>query len=285
MSTPGPKVIPEAVKMPTKKSVISDRLEDYSWLIFGKKKIGKTTLIAQFENVFLFPTEPGSKAISVYQPTDKKGNPRVLDSWPLFCGYVDGYLEDTETYGPSCVDIIDKAYELAFDHTCHVLGIEHPNDEKDYGKSWQAINKECMRVVKKLLADRRGCFLLSHVKQREVENPLTGEVSEKLFCSLSGRIHEEITGIVDVWAYYGYHKTERRLWINGHEDIDCGTRIENRFLDSETGKQLSYIPMGDSPAESKENLLKAFENEISTAKRDHVPKKGGVKLKKRKVNK
>jgi hypothetical protein len=282
MIAPGAKTVPDKVIMPTEKSKVSDRLEDYSWLLFGKKKIGKTTLAAQFPNVFFFPTEPGGKAISAYQPLDEEGHQKVIETWSEFCGYVEGYRKKKKTYGPSCVDVVDKAYQMCFAHMCdNILHIEHPNDEKDYGKSWQAINNECMRVVKQLVADPRGCVLISHAKVREVEDPLTGATRDILQCTLSGRIHDEITGIVDIWAYYGYKGNERRLYIRGSEDIDCGVRLgmDDRFVDSETGDPLEYIPMGGNPKESYENLLKAFANELSVERHDHKVKKGGKKIK------
>lgn len=269
------------INMPTEKSELSQKLSDYSILLFGKKKIGKTTLAAEFPNVFYLPTEPGNKSISVFQPLDKQGKGKVLETWAEFCSYVEGYLKDRKTYGASCVDVMDKAYQIGFAHMCEVLGIEHPNDEKDYGKSWQAINNEVMRVIRRLIGDPRGCILISHEKVREVEDKITGEVKDVVQCSLSGRIHDEITGIVDIWAYYTYKDRERRLYIRGEENIDCGTRLTERFLDKESGEPLLYIPMGDSPKEGYENLLKAFDNDLSLER----PKAGGgVKKKKRKLS-
>jgi len=242
-------------------------ISDFSFLIFGEKKIGKTTLVSKFPKVFFFPTEPGTKAIRVFQPLDKKGHRKVIDSWQEFEGYVNGYLEYVgDRYGANCVDVADGAYELCFDYMCkNVLFVDHPQDANDYGKSWKEITKEFKRVMGKLIASPGGHVSLSHVKVRETEHWFTGDQWEQIKSSLSGAGHEYITATVDLWAYYGYFRNERRLWITGNEKLDAGNRIQEmgRFRDKESGELINYIPMGKSAEEGYDNLLKAFENDLT----------------------
>ena len=53
--------------LPTEKSKPSSRLGDYTWLIYGAKKIGKTSLVAQFPETLILSFEPGTKALEVFQ--------------------------------------------------------------------------------------------------------------------------------------------------------------------------------------------------------------------------
>ncbi len=43
--------------LPTQRSQIAESLEDYSMLIYGQKKIGKTTLLAEFLEAFFLMFE------------------------------------------------------------------------------------------------------------------------------------------------------------------------------------------------------------------------------------
>ena len=51
----------EIIKLPTKKSKIESDLSKYSILLYGKIKIGKTSLAAQFPDALFLMTEPGGK--------------------------------------------------------------------------------------------------------------------------------------------------------------------------------------------------------------------------------
>ncbi|HOK47887.1 MAG TPA: AAA family ATPase, partial [Bryobacteraceae bacterium] len=53
--------------LPTKKTPPRANLGDYSILIYGPTKIGKTTLASQFPEALFLATEPGLNALEAYQ--------------------------------------------------------------------------------------------------------------------------------------------------------------------------------------------------------------------------
>ena len=247
----------------------SNNLWDYSMLIFGERKIGKTTLCAQVDKAFFFPCEPGTKAVAVYQPMDKDQNPIHINSWAMMKQYVKAFLTD-DYFECAVIDTIDAMYTLAKDYVCDKLAIAHPQDA-EWGKAWGMITDEVKSVIDAILQSRKGLIMLSHMVIREVET-WDGDTFEQLRCSLAGKTGDYITGVVDFWAYYGYEETTRKLFIRGNQMLDAGTRLETHFLSPE-GERLEWIPMGNSPRESFKNITNAFNNCLTDPVKIKKPKK------------
>ena len=66
--------------LPTERTQPCDSLQDYSILLYGEKKIGKTTLTSMFKKAFFMLCEPGGKALSLYS--------RPVRNWLEFKAYV-----------------------------------------------------------------------------------------------------------------------------------------------------------------------------------------------------
>lgn len=252
-----------------------ENLEDYLILMYGERKIGKTSLWSRFPDAFFLMCDPGGKALRLYQPMDEEGKPKAITTWNEFKGYVDA-LEDSK-FGPFIVDTADRAYELCFDHMCkNVLYLDHPADADDYGKSWGQINAEFMHTIERLISFGRGVVLLSHAVLRKSRI----DKAERLQCSLSGSIGDKITGIVDVWGYYGYEGPHRYWQIRGEQDIDAGCRLEEHFQNTD-GSPIKRIYMGTSADEARDNLLKAYRNETVRSPAARTPSRPAKRGKKR----
>jgi AAA domain len=105
--------------LPTARSVPSNRFFDYSWLCFGEKKIGKTTLWSNVEKAMFLMTEPGGRALSIYQVP--------IRNWKEFTGYVQ-LLERDKFYELVVVDTIDLAFKMAEKRALQRLGIDDPSE-------------------------------------------------------------------------------------------------------------------------------------------------------------
>lgn len=236
--------------LPKEKSVPCDKLQDYSSLIYGRKKIGKTTLSSMFKKAFFMLCEPGGKALSLFA--------RPVRNWLEFKAYVRLICKSKE-FENVVIDTADYSYEYCFDYQCKKMVIDHPSDEA-WGKGWKAIKKEYASEINKLLHSGKGVIFISHAREEEIKKR-GGETSNRTASTLSGQAKELLEGLVDIWAFYTYEGDQRVLIIQGDDYIDAGHRVEGRFLYSD-GTPIRRIQMGNSKEEAYENFVAAFENRI-----------------------
>jgi len=249
-----PQVSP--LTLPTERSVPREDLGAYTWLIYGEKKIGKTSLAAQFPDALFTMFEPGGKGLSIYQTP--------IRTWDEFKEYI-RLLKGTDQFRTVIIDTVDIAYERCMAYVGRREGFEHPSDQNDFGKSWQMVAKEFSATIYDLIATGRGVMFLSHAKESEFQEA-SGAKYNKIVPTMSGQVRSFVTGFVDIIAYYGYYGTERRLTVLGSDAVDAGHRIDGRFFSPE-GERVHSIPMGNSPAEGYANILAAFQNQQAEALR------------------
>lgn len=267
------------LSLPTEYTTPSENLSDYSILLYGRKKIGKTTLAAQFakeSKTFFMFTETGGKALSLYA--------RLVTKWEEAMGYLQ-LLEEDQRFDQVVIDIADVIYDYCMEFICSMKGIEHPQDE-GYGKAWNALKTEFSGWIRRILNLNKGVIFISHDRLREIES-FNGTKYEKIVPTLSGQAEDVISGLVDMWFYYTYWGEERVLVIEGDDHIEAGRRVlKNRFY-TPSGDRLKMIPMGNSPEESYENFLLAWNNEFIPENNDfikEVSKKSKLVLSKRNKN-
>jgi hypothetical protein len=239
------------LSLPEGKSEPSDNLQDYSILLFGRKKIGKTTLAAQFKDALFLMCEPGGKALRIRQVAVK--------SWLELKGYVDLAINDKKTR-TVVIDTADFAYEYCMEYVCEKLVIDHPSDE-GYGKGWNAVRKEFTSVIKNILHSGKGVIFISHSKDEEFKTR-HAESFHKTVSSMPGQAKDVLEGLVDIWVNYDYDGKKRVLILGGSEEVDAGHRVDGMFKD-QNGEPIERIPMGRNPAEGYRNLVAAFSNSLS----------------------
>ena len=236
--------------LPKERSRPCDKLQDYSSLIYGRKKIGKTTLASMFKKAFFMLCEPGGKALSLYA--------RPVRNWLEFKAYVRLIIK-SKNFENVVIDTADYSYEYCFDYQCKKMVIDHPADEA-WGKGWKAIKKEYSSEITKLLHSGKGVIFISHAREEEVKKR-GGETYNRTASTLSGQAKELLEGLVDIWAFYTYEGDQRVLIIQGDDYIDAGHRVEGRFLYSD-GSPMEKINMGNSKEEAYTNFVAAFENKL-----------------------
>jgi len=237
-------------ELPTNYSVPKDALGDYSMLIYGEKKIGKTTLASHFPDAIFLMFEPGGKALKIYQ--------QPVRNWREFQKAVALLLQDNR-FQTVVIDTVDIAYELCFDYKCAQLAISHPNDIQDFGSSWRAIRTEFSGQMNLLQLSGKGIVFLSHAQDVEIKRRGGGSF-HKIQATVAKQALSYLEATVDCWAFYGYEGSERRLYIAGDELVGAGHRIKGRFRTKNDLGILS-IPMGKSSKEAYDNLVRAFNNE------------------------
>lgn len=260
------------VSLPETPSTPSAHLGDYSWLLFGAKKIGKTNLASQFPDALFLMTEPGGKALSIYQ--------RSVNNWTEFTGYVK-LLEKDRRFKTQVVDTADLLFKMCERYVCRKRGIDHPSDE-DWGKGWSAVRDEFVHWIQRLVNNGKGTVFISHATEREIKRKSGGSY-HSIQPTLAGQARDVLEGIVDIFAYFDYDEDRRVLTIRGDEFVAAGSRLRNNFRWKD--KEVSVIEMGTSAEEGYANLVACFNNKYQPRVRPTdeaevaAPKKTVVKKK------
>lgn len=256
-----------SLSLPKRNGIPLRNLSDFTYLFYGERKIGKTTIFSQFEDPFFLMFEPGAKALSIRE--------RFCSTWEHFLAYLD-LLEKNPKYCKTVViDTGHGAYERCFDYVCRSFGVEHPTDintEKnkwEASKVWKAIEKEFISAHNRI-ADLDVAFAVTaHSTLREVKRR-DGSIYDKLTIELGSQAFKFYAGVVDVIGYYQYNiKSERVLTIAGDDMVEAGSRVKGHFRYND-GSPIVDIPMGQSEEQAYRNLELAFNNKLK--------KEGGKKL-------
>ena len=256
--------------LPSEQSKPAENLIDYSFLIYGRKKIGKTSLVSRFPGAIIFMFEPGTKAQKVYKlPTDAG----CFTDWKDVRGYVRALQNSKHEFTTACFDPGNKAYDLCMKYVCNKEGISHPGKMKDYGASWKAVSSEFEDIHLQVANADMAFVVLAHEKLEEYDGD-DKKTYMRTVPKFSGATEDFYEGIIDNIFYYHYVGTERFLQIRGTESIVAGTRCEGRFM-TKDGAPIYKIPMGESSDDAWENLQTAWSNEQVLSYGPDEEKKGG----------
>lgn len=263
------KLIKPKFELPKEKSSIHTDMQDYCLLVYGEKKIGKTSMMSYFPNTIFGMCEPGGKSLEIYQTP--------IRNWSDMRQFVDAVCKDT-FFKTVVIDTADYAYEYCMEHVCKELVIDHPSDE-GYGKGWNAVKTEFTKQISKLLHSGKGVIFISHSKEQEIKSRSGGSY-DKITSSMSKQAKDVLEGLVDIWVNYSYDGNRRFLYIQGNDSIDAGHRLKDNFKYAD-GKPIDRIPMGNSPEESYRNFIAAFNNDLASVKTKKPVNKKKLTLKKR----
>lgn len=273
------KINPDEFSLPDEPNEPSNSISDYSILLYGAKKIGKTSLAARFPDAFFLACEPGTKALRVFT--------RPVRSWKDFEGYMKLLEKKKHTFKTVIVDTIDNLYEYAFNHVCLKHMIKHPNEQNDYGATWKEITELFKTGVNRLLNLPRnpGVIFISHDTEKEVELR-SGDKIDRVQPTMAKQAMSVVEAVVDVIVNYHYDGKKRFIRLDGAQDIVAGCRIEEHFIrkDGEPrvgGDRIVSIPMGNTAQDAYDNFILAFDNEQEEVDPEHPPKeKKKLKIKK-----
>lgn len=299
-------------KLPTEPTVPSEDMVDYSFLIYGRKKIGKTSLVSHFPKALLYMFEPGAVALSVYKiPTDG----HCFNDWVDVKGYTRQMKKHLNPFSTAVFDPGNKAYDLCMQHVIKTkLDGKHPGEFKDYGASWRKVTDEFHAIHTEIASLRMAFVAIAHEKYSDFEGA-DGLDYVRTEPKFAGALNEFYEGIIDVIGHYQYIGKERFLQIRGDEFTIAGCRLEGKFLtprgaelhseiceldeddpqelleilrlsELKAKEEIVKIPMGSSSKMAYTNLIRAFNNQQTETFYDHDDSaKGGVLARKKKKKK
>lgn len=191
-------------------------LNNEIFLIYGRPKIGKSTLAAEFPEPVFLATEPGLKYITRIKDEDKK----VIRDWETFCKYNDALAKDKAKYKTIVVDTITNLVKYCNDFVCDREGMSHPSD-KPMGKGWNMVTQEFWTEMNKLTQSGRCIVLVAHSKDMEIKT--RGKDYNRITINLSGKNRDVVTNLPD-----------HILLIDSDYDSDTGK--EERFIRTENSQ-------------------------------------------------
>ena len=248
----------QELTLPDERTKPMESLEDYSILLYGEEKIGKTSFAAQFTDSIVLLCEPGGRALSIYSREPK--------NWKELKGYLK-LLQTSKRFRTVVIDTVDMAYQMCYRFICDREGIAHPKEE-GFAVAWTMIRDEFQDVMSSFLKLKRGVVFTSHAEEREIK-VRTGDSFSRIVPTMSRQARKVIEPMVDMWVYCQHGKTDREFVIRGSDHIAAGHRLELNFVG------LSKIPMGRSAKEAYVNFVAGFNNELAvTNKKVKIKIKG-----------
>jgi hypothetical protein len=280
-------------KLPTKPLPSVSDLGSLTMLLYGERKIGKTSLAAQFPGFFLCAFEKGFSGLDeTYGEliTDKDGKPGTAECWVKFKQIVNALVREQNDYKTIGIDTIDVCYDSCVAYVCYENGWDHPSDAA-YGKGWTAVSDEFIMVVGQLV-NRFGVIFISHAVEREFKDRFAGTF-DKIVPTMTQQAKKYVSSVVDIICYYGYHGNNRLMTIRGSDSVESGNRLQNNFyvlggkqkydelvrrlrelksegsltskLEEEIGSEVALyrvhsVPCGIDAADAYYNFLRAFNN-------------------------
>lgn len=243
--------------LPTGLNQPSDKVSDYTIMLAGEKKIGKSAFAAQFPNHFILECEPGNAKHLTARFRD-------VTSWPVFKKYLE-MLEANPNFAETyIIDDIPSLSSLCQDWVCKQRGIEHPSDQT-HGKGWNAVESEFKRALNRFQALPGGKIYTAHNVYKEYEKK-SGAKFSRLETSCGSQADRYMDAVANMWMVMQYGPNrERIITIQGDELLKAGCDIVGHFIDKVTKKKLINIPMGDSAEQAYMNFCKAWDNEMTEA--------------------
>ena len=185
------------IELPTEKSTPSKKLSDYTMLIYGEPKVGKTTFASEFPNALFLLTTPAPEALPIYKIP--------ILSWRDF---IDALLElrkGDHDFDTVVVDTTDVLFDYCREHVTKKLGIDHPSD-LDFGKGWEALRNEFQKNLARLCSLPTGTLFISHSDLKEIETHVG--TRSKYVPTLTGQARKVVNKLTSFILYFRIAHTE-----------------------------------------------------------------------------
>jgi hypothetical protein len=226
----------------------SQRLYDYTTLIYGETKIGKSTLLSQIPNILFLNTGGGLEAIECYE--------EKVDSWERFLSVGLEIVMGDHKYEAIAIDTVDRLHKLCSEYMMTKLGILYPSD-LEFGKGWDMVKTEFMRPIMKLVLSKYGVFFISHSKEIELKTR-TAKI-DKVIPSMSDSLYNVISPVCGIILYYDTVETPQ-----GDQRLLRTTASERWIAGDRTGKLQEYgdIIMDAPPANNWNKIQQIFDGKL-----------------------
>ncbi len=215
-------------------------------LLYGRAKVGKTTLASFFEKPVYFATESGHGHL--------KGDDIDVEncsSWSKFldnCSVLANGKHDRKTV---IIDTVDNLVDYCSEQVCSENGIGHPS-ELPMGKGWSLVTTELKRAMMKLASLPYTLVMISHSTKETIETA-TGKKYDRWSISISGKNKQVFLNMSDLILFIDFKvkdgEVSRVIRTRPDKSYEAGDRSNK--LDEE-------IPF-DDPSVAYKELKKQME--------------------------
>jgi len=238
--------------LPTGPTEPVDDLGFYSFLIYGPKKIGKTTLASLFPDALFFMFEPGAKALRIKRVD--------LNTWGDALGYLSALEKAPIKPKTIVIDTGFEAHQKCLKYVCDKEHIDYPRDD-NFGKDWDKIKRELRSFHDRIFALGIGVVVLCHETVKEHQT-FTGQKFDKIVPLLAKAGDDFYRAVIDNVWWYHYRGHQRFLQIRGSDHAMAGTALQaDRFFKTKTGEQIVAIPVSNEPLLGMQSIEAAFHNQ------------------------
>lgn len=225
---------------------------EYCICLFGEKGIGKTSLAAQFPDAVVGMLEPRRRNLRIRMVS-------LDQDWAYTKEFIQACIED-DSVKTVVIDTIDRAYAQCLAYMCHQKGIKDPSQMNDYGATWREIKDEFEATMNSVLYAEKGLIFISHAQHKDMEMR-TGETRALLVPTCSPAAFNYVKAVCDYAFYFGYHGSQRALYLRGHEDLWTGCGSADHFLDPD-GNPVKTILLGENPVDAFDTFIRSFDNKV-----------------------
>lgn len=202
---------------PTK---ISRDLKGKFVLLYGKPKIGKTSMSASFPRNLILATEVGYHAISGIHAVD-------IDSWLTFKGYLKQLKKDTikSKFDTITIDTISLLWDLCEKYICQQNDVKALGDIA-WGRGYDQCKKEFGEGLREITLQGYGLVLIAHSESR-TETADNGDEIEFIAPALNKRPYAIVNQLVDIIGYIGIDNStqQRVIYTRATPTVMAGSRF------------------------------------------------------------
>ena len=216
-----------------KPNVVTRDLSGKSFLIYGERKSGKTTISTKFPKHIILAFEKGYGMIP-----NAMGFP--INSWREALEAKKELLKDAKAVEKGekaekefltvVVDTIDLAYDMCERYILDKEGVEYL-DETEKMRGYRAVSREYDKFFQDIVKAGYTLICISHATSKQVKE--NGEKYDKTIPTVPDRGFLVVSRLVDVCAYAHYETDDAgnivpMLTMRGNKYLEAGSR--NKYM-------------------------------------------------------
>ena len=235
--------------LPTEKKKPSINLWDYTILLYGESKVGKSTLISQIPDILFLNTGGGLESIECFE--------QPITTWEEFLEAGKEIVAGQHKFKVVAIDTADRLAKYCVNYMMKKLDIVHPQD-LGYGKGYDLVKDEFMRPFMKLSLSPYGLIVVSHAVAVEIQTR-TAKIT-KFIPSMQAFMYNIIAPACGITLYYDTAETEK-----GEKRI-LHTRISEKWIAGDrTGRLEAYgdIEILPLPANNWDRIQHIFDGTLT----------------------
>lgn len=256
----------EVLRLPELNDIVPATMDTCSWMIYGRKRIGKTSLASKFPNSVIFSFETASQRVHALQC--------ICPTWEKYLEYLQLY-EKKKLSGGSIpkIAIIDTGFEAYLrceEYVCKINNVDHTSDNPKI-HIWERIRKVFRAGHLALIELGMSYIIICHDQEIE-QTTRSGQKFDAVAPKLGKAADDYYRATIENVIYYHYRERERWLTLRGSDYIMAGVigDEDSPAFMTPDHDPIYAVPAGKSAKEAFNNLEKAFNCEQSKSYEDET---------------